>query len=117
MMPDSADVCVRAVPPGEGETDGVVSFRDHRFEMVVTDGGLTDDARAVARRAGARANRLGEYPSVVEVTKATFLWYTLLTGGSREAFSRQPVGLLRLRASETVVSPVECGLRTRRRRG
>ena len=55
-MPASDAVCVLVPTLDEGETIGDVvrDFRDAGYDVLVIDGGSTDDTQAVAREAGAR---------------------------------------------------------------
>jgi dolichol-phosphate mannosyltransferase len=57
--PDPGDVCVLVPTLDEGETVGdvVAAFRERGYDVLVVDGGSTDDTRAVAREAGARVVR------------------------------------------------------------
>jgi dolichol-phosphate mannosyltransferase len=58
-MPDPADVTVLVPTLNEAETvGGVVSvFREAGYDVLVVDGGSTDDTRVIARDAGARVVR------------------------------------------------------------
>ena len=58
-MPDPTDVCTLVPTLNEAETVGsvVTGFREAGFDVLVVDGGSTDDTRAVAERAGARVVR------------------------------------------------------------